>query len=118
MISDRHFDSTLAYQMAGRGIPEQDVNKLKNLNIFREVQPDLTFLLDVDPEKVKDRFEKRDRIEKEDLTFHRKVREAYLEIYRNEPERIVKIDALDSIEDIQKKVRKRVSSLLEEEFND
>lgn len=118
VISDRHFDSTVAYQMAGRGIPEADIEKLKSLNIFREIQPDLTFLLDVAPEKVENRLKTRDRIEKENLDFHKKVREEYLKIQENEPERVTRINALNSIQDVHREIKSRVSSLFGEEYNE
>jgi dTMP kinase len=116
VISDRHFDSTFAYQMAGRGISKEEIQILKRLKIFSLKEPDVTFLLDVDPEVVKDRIKKPDRIEKESIDFHRRVRNAYLELARSEPDRVVLIDALGTVEEIQGRIKEKTLDLLGEDF--
>jgi len=118
VISDRHFDSTIAYQMAGRGIKEEEMMRVKGMELFSRREPDVTFLLDVDPEIVKDRIEDPDRIEKEDITFHRKVRQSYLDLAKNNPGRIILIDSKGTIEEISKMIKKEILSILEEDSDE
>jgi dTMP kinase len=113
VISDRHFDSTIAYQMAGRGIKEKEINMLKNLELFSNREPDVTFLLDVDPGIVRDRIKNPDRIERENIDFHRRVREAYLDLARSYQDRVIVIDSRKTIEEIHKKIKKEVSAILD-----
>ncbi|MBN1695193.1 dTMP kinase [candidate division WOR-3 bacterium] len=113
VISDRHFDSTIAYQMAGRGIKEEELNLLKNLKLFSKREPDVTFLLDVDPEEVRNRIKNPDRIERENIDFHRRVRKAYLDLARKNMDRFVVIDSRKTIEEIHEKIKKEISVLLD-----
>lgn len=82
VICDRYYASTLAYQSAGSGGPDYDL--LVTLNELATVEPDITFLLDIDPEKgmarVDDRGEERSKFEK--LEFQRRVRANYLSLAR------------------------------------
>jgi dTMP kinase len=99
-LCDRFFDSTLAYQGYGR---EKSISEIKICNkiAVEGIVPDLTFLLDLPPEKGLERVKVRglfDRIEQEDILFHRRVREGFLQIAREEPERFVILDALLSKE--------------------
>ena len=97
IVCDRFTDSTLAYQGYGRGF---DVATLRAFNAFATgpVVPDVTFLLDVPAEVGLDRVRartasgSRDRIESEALDFHRRLRDGYLAIASEEPERFVVID--------------------------
>ncbi|MDI6731410.1 MAG: dTMP kinase [Candidatus Margulisbacteria bacterium] len=94
VICDRYVDSTLAYQIAGRGLPE-DMVRYMNMVSCHGVLPDLTFLLDILPTLGLERagkIKKADRFEKEKTTFHNRVRQRYLEIAKNEPKRIRVID--------------------------
>lgn len=113
VISDRHFDSTIAYQMAGRGIKEEEMNLLKNLKLFSSREPDVTFLLDVDPEIVRDRIKNPDRIERENIDFHRKVRKAYLDLAGKHRDRFIVIDSRKTIEEIHGNIIKEISVLLD-----
>ena len=82
VISDRYVDSTLAYQIGGRNLPE-DLVRYVNMVSSHGLLPDLTILLDVSPEVGLKRAAKRsqvDRFEKEDLKFHNQVRNYYLNI--------------------------------------
>ncbi|MEO0294281.1 MAG: dTMP kinase [candidate division WOR-3 bacterium] len=117
VISDRYFDSTFAYQGVGRGINENEIELLKKLSLFSKREPDITFLLDVDPAIAKNRIKKPDRIEKEPLRFHRKVRKAYLKIAKGNPGRVVLINARGSIEETHKKIKEKIIDFLGEEFN-
>jgi dTMP kinase len=112
VISDRYFDSTIAYQMAGRGI-KGEVEKLKNLKLFSSREPDVTFLLDVDPETVKNRIKNPDRIEKENIDFHRRVRKAYLSLAKKYKKRFFVIDSKKTINEIHEKIKDKVTVSLE-----
>ena len=112
VICDRYFDSTTAYQGFGRKI---DLDFIKKLNSFatEELVPDLTFLIDLDPEIALQRKKTDlDRLEKEDLEFHQRVRNGYLEIARPNTERFVIIDGKQSIEVIQDEIFMEVKSKL------
>ena len=93
VICDRFFDSTIAYQAFARGLPMDDVEKLDQIARGGLV-PDLTLLLDIDPEKAFKRIavKGRDRLEREGLAFHKKVRSGFLFLAKRYPERIVVID--------------------------
>jgi dTMP kinase len=118
IISDRHFDSTIAYQMAGRGIKEEEMMRIKDIKLFSDREPDVTFLLDIDPEIVKDRIKNPDRIEKENIDFHRRVRQSYLKLAEKNPDRIVRVDSRGTIDEIHEMIKKEISSFLEEDFNE
>jgi len=94
VIADRFADSTIAYQGYGRGL---DIDFLKGLNRLCTAgnNPDLTILLDIDPEEGQKRRtgHKPDRLEKEGLEFQQRVRRGYLELQAEEPSRIKLIDA-------------------------
>ena len=96
VLCDRFNDSTLAYQGAGRCL---DQKTLESFCLFavNNLIPDLTLFLDLDPKLGLIRAEREnnlDRLEKEDLSFHRKVREAFLSFSQKEPERFHVIDAM------------------------
>ena len=104
VISDRYTDASLAYQGYGRGLGFNLVNQL-NLKVTRGIQPDITFLLDLEPEKAICRGKRVDRIEKENLFFHKKVREGYLKIAKSNPSRVKLIKADVSFEKIHKMIK-------------
>jgi dTMP kinase len=109
VICDRFFDATLAYQGGGRGLDRNLIMTLNN-KVTRGLSPDITLLLDCPPEIGIERALKRnnatvndgqDRFEREKMEFHKKVRDAYLEMSHNE-KRFAIIDASmpeDSVED-------------------
>lgn len=112
VIVDRYSDSTLAYQISGRNLPEKIIIEINTLST-RGLTPDLTFLLDFDPEQGLLRIGlKKDRIERENIDFHLKVRAAYKKIARQNPERIVLLDASNSVEKIHKAIIAKVSRYL------
>lgn len=94
VILDRFTDSTLAYQGYGRGI---DLDMIKKLNTLatKNIKPDLTILFDVQSEIGLSRLHPggQDRLEKEAIEFHHKVRSGYLELAQQEPDRFVILDA-------------------------
>jgi len=105
VVCDRYIDSTLAYQGYGRGL---SLEELKRINYFAAggLKPDVTFLLDIDPEETFQRKarQEKDRLEKEKIEFHQKVRYGYLELARLEPERFKIIKATQSIEEIHRQI--------------
>ncbi len=116
VIVDRYSDSTLAYQGYGRGLRMEEILPINSF-ASRELIPDLTILLDLDPEEGLDRKEKEtgregDRLEMETLAFHQKVREGFLDIARSNPRRVVVVDSNREILEIQDEIRKIVSEKL------
>lgn len=94
VICDRYADSTFAYQSAGRKIAPATVKRANELGTLG-LQPDLTILLDMDPVHALARATKggADRLEAEGIAFQQKVREGYLALAKEEPERIRWVDA-------------------------
>jgi dTMP kinase len=94
VISDRYTDATVAYQGHGQGVDTQTIGEL-NMLATGGVLPDLTLVLDLDPVAGMQRIRHRalDAFEKMDLAFHRRVREGYLEIARNDKSRVTVLDA-------------------------
>ena len=111
VVIDRYYDSSLAYQGYAGNL---DIKKLKNITAFAtdNVVPDLTFLLDISYEegfgrKAKDENLKNlDRIEQRDRAYHEKVRQGYLKLAKEEPNRFVVIDASKSLEEIHEEITK------------
>jgi len=113
VLSDRYADATLAYQGYGRGLDLQTIRELNAL-ATGGISPDLTILLDLDPAAGLSRIGNRrlDHFEKLDLLFHRRVRDGYLEITREEKERVVVIDAALPEGRIHEAVRQAVGERL------
>ena len=112
VLCDRHIDSTVAYQGRGRGL---DIERIKMLNdlAVNGRKPDLTFVFDIDVETSMKRVGKdKDRMESAGMEFQNRVRKGYLELAKQEPERIKVIDASKSIEEIHLSVVKLINSVL------
>jgi dTMP kinase len=112
VISDRYADATLAYQGYGHGT---DLNLLHQLLDFAtgNLWPDVTLLLNIDPEKGLQRKrggEDWNRLDAYDLDFHRRVQQGYLELASQQPDRWIVIDASQSFHQVQEQIRR---SLLE-----
>ncbi len=104
VLCDRHTDSTVAYQGYGRGLDINRINMLNNL-ATDGIKPDLTFVFDIDTETSMQRVgAEKDRMESAGKEFHTKVRNGYLELAKQEPERIKVIDATKSIDEIHNEV--------------
>ena len=104
VLCDRHIDSTVAYQGYGRGLDIERINMLNNLATNGK-KPDLTFEFDVDVETSMKRVGKeKDRMESAGIDFHNRVRQGYLELAKQEPNRIKVIDATKSIEEIHDEI--------------
>lgn len=94
VICDRFTDSSIAYQGAARNTQDLDLLQLVCNFATSDLQPDLTFYLDLDPEIGLTRIKRdKDRLENENLDFHRRVRRGYLELAHKEPNRIFLLDA-------------------------
>ena len=108
VLSDRFTDSTLAYQGGGRGLGEDVVMQLHNL-ACHGLTPDLTICIDVDVETGLERTRTRqvrkpDRMDEQSIEFHRRVRDAYLDLARRYPERIKIVDGRGVMEDVSERV--------------
>jgi len=116
VVSDRFTDSSRAYQGGGRGIPMETIDRIADW-VHGDTWPDLTLLLDAPVEIGMQRANKRsapDRFEQERHDFFQRVRECYLQIAANEPDRFVVIDTTRNIDD----VRADVASLAEQILSD
>lgn len=101
VLADRYTDSTLAYQGYGRGL---EIKRLEELNEICTggIKPDLTLLLDLEPARARGRQtgQPSDRLEQEGCGFQERVRDGYLELADQYPERIQVIDASRSPEEV------------------
>ena len=112
VLCDRYIDSSLAYQGLARGLGEDDVLHL-NEWATDELLPDLVILLHLDAEHGLERLEgDPDRMESEDVSFHRKVGEAYLHLAREYPSRFAVVDASGTKEQVHTQVRAAVLPFL------
>lgn len=121
VITDRSFDSSIAYQGAARGVGESLVEQL-SLIATQGHAPELTLLLDLDATKVSQRTnidhdrsgqrEEQSRFDRESEQFHRRLRAAFLELARAHPERIKVIDASQAVEQIHQEIVALVSKLV------
>ena len=112
VICDRYIDSSLAYQGLARGLGEDDVLHL-NEWATDELLPDLVILLHLEAERGLERLEgDPDRMESEDVSFHRKVGEAYVHLAREYPSRFAVVDASGTKEQVHTQVRAAVLPFL------
>lgn len=134
VVCDRYVDASLAYQGVGRGLGIEVVRSVNHVATAGLV-PDLTLLLDIDVEIGLERARAEtgraalahagpsarpgapgtgagDRMEQEFLAFHRRVREGFLSLAKNEPQRIKVIDARGSVTAVQGEIRQVVTQLL------
>ncbi len=106
ILCDRFFDSTLAYQGYGMGVG-LDVLKAIHKDALDNIEPDVTFILDMDVKKAMDRASRRgeaDAIEAMDISFHEKLRMGYQAIAKENPKRVYMINADDTAEAVHDKV--------------
>jgi dTMP kinase len=106
VICDRFEDSTRAYQGFGRKIPLAAIEEASKL-VRGALKPDLTFVLDIDITKGLKRGGRHDRIEREALSFHERVRRGFLMLAKKEPRRMVVLDTSKPLERVSQKVRER-----------
>ncbi len=123
VICDRFTDSTIAYQSFGHNLPIEFVKNIKK-DVIDNFEPDITFIFDIAPEiglarslkhntntdNIKEKNE--DRYEKLELSFHKRLREGFLTIAKENPQRCFVIDATDKIDNITNKL----ISIMKEKF--
>jgi dTMP kinase len=110
VLCDRFTDASFAYQGGGRGVAKDKLEALERW-VHPELQPDLTLLFDVSAELGQSRVARiklPDRFEREDAAFFGRVRSAYLERWRQWPNRIVRIDGSKAIADIQREIEQQL----------
>ncbi|ANF82133.1 dTMP kinase [Acinetobacter sp. NCu2D-2] len=101
VLCDRFTDASFAYQCAGRGLSEDKLNLLNQNFVAR--MPDLTFWLDAPIELGMNRARERgalDRFEQEKVTFFEKVRGGYETLWQRHPERVKRLDATQTPDDV------------------
>jgi dTMP kinase len=115
VICDRYFDSSLAYQGYGHGLP---LDSIRAITTFAtdNLTPDLTLLLDIDPERGLRRRqsnnEEWNRLDDYELAFHRRVRDGFFELVKAAPARWRVINADKNVEELQKEIREIVMGVL------
>jgi dTMP kinase len=113
VLCDRYLDSSLAYQGGARGLgrgPVEEVNRLATGGLL----PDLVVLLDLDPaDGLRRRQGDRDRIEAQDLDFHRRVREAFRTLAAADPNRFAVVDGAAPVRQVAARVHAVALGLLE-----
>ena len=107
VLCDRFSDSTFAYQCGGRGLAREAFEALERL-VHPRLQPDATFLFDLDPgiayERQRSRSAAPDKFEREQADFFRRVRDAYVERARAFPARIHVIDASGELAQVRERL--------------
>lgn len=115
VVCDRYSDATLAYQGYGRGL---DMGLIQELNRMAtsDLKPDLTILIDLSTEELQRRSPRGkkpcDRLELEGKGFHQRVRQGYLQIAKEGPDRFRIVDGRGAIEEVQGKIWRIVDELL------
>ena len=112
VIADRYADATLAYQSYGKGLDHNFVKLIHDSSQL--LSPDLTFYMDISAELSRERISDRemDRMESESIDFFKKVREGYLQIAHDNPERVVVLDANKAIDELHESIKKIISNKL------
>ena len=112
VVCDRYLDSSVAYQGYGR---ELGVERVRDLSLWATggLLPDMTIVLDIDPSIGLSRVQAPDRLESEPVEYHRRVRQAFLDIASADPEKYLVIDASEAADVIAARISERVSELME-----
>ena len=113
VLSDRYLDSTYAYQGGGRKINTSVIDRLAD--ILKLPQPDLTLLFDLSPEVALERAIQRsslDRFESEPIDFHRRIRNAYIQLAKGNKNRFKIIDASKDFDGVKEQVVQTMSQFL------
>lgn len=116
VLCDRFLDSSLAYQGFARGIGIDEIYEINKFAIG-DCMPDISILFDISPELGMERINKNsqrevNRLDLESLDFHNKVREGYDIVYKNNKDRMVKINAEEPIDKVFDNVKNIISNLL------
>jgi dTMP kinase len=110
VISDRYFDSSIAYQGAGRVLEPGEVARISRW-ATESLFPTLTIIIDLPPQIGLARLKSKDRLESQPMDFHERVRQEFLQLAALDPERYVIIDGNQSIEDTHAAIIARVSEI-------
>ena len=110
VITDRYFDSSIAYQGAGRVLSPSEVARISRW-ATESLFPTLTIVIDQPAEVGLARLESRDRLEAQPLDFHERVRQEFLQIAAEDPERYLIVDGTQSIDEIHEEIIKRVAQI-------
>ncbi len=115
VIQDRYFDSSIAYQGAGRVLDGEEVREI-SMWATGSLIPDLTVLLDLDAQQARVRLDAEakefDRLESEQSDFHERVQRAYRDLALLDPARWLVLDASQTIDNIAKTIRERVEPMV------
>lgn len=111
VVCDRYIDSSVAYQGAGRNLGTDVVREL-SLWATNALLPDLTVVLDIDPEIGLARLHSRDRLEAQPLEYHQRVRQAFLDLAAAEPDRYIVVDATQDPNAMAARIREVVDTRL------
>ncbi|WP_018131805.1 dTMP kinase [Effusibacillus pohliae] len=116
VLCDRYIDASIAYQAAGLGLSPDMIRRWSE-EATDGLWPVRTFLIDIDPAagiaRIRSRGE-RDRIEGRELSYHKRVRETFLALASQEPDRFMVLDGAQPIDQIADEVRREVDRLLKE----
>jgi dTMP kinase len=110
VITDRYFDSSIAYQGAGRVLQPNEVARISRW-ATESLFPTLTIIIDQPAEIGLARLKSRDRLEAEPLAFHERVRNEFLQIASMDPERYLIVDGTQSIDEIHEEIISRVGEI-------
>ncbi|CAN2224863.1 enterobactin exporter EntS [Candidatus Nanopelagicaceae bacterium] len=110
MISDRYFDSSIAYQGAGRVLEPGEVARISRW-ATESLFPTLTIIIDLPAEIGLGRLKSKDRLESQPIAFHERVRQEFLQLAAVDPERYFIVDGNQSIDDIHTAIISRVSQI-------
>jgi dTMP kinase len=110
VITDRYFDSSIAYQGAGRVLEPAEVARISRW-ATESLFPTLTIVIDQPAEVGIGRLKSRDRLEAEPLEFHERVRQEFLQLADQDPERYLVVDGTQSIDEIHEAIIKRVAEI-------
>jgi dTMP kinase len=108
VITDRYFDSSIAYQGAGRVLEPGEVARISRW-ATESLFPTLTILIDQSAEVGLARLKSRDRLESEPNDFHDRVRQEFLQLAAQDPERYLVVDGTQTIDEIHEKIIERVA---------
>jgi dTMP kinase len=108
VLTDRYFDSSIAYQGAGRVLEPAEVARISRW-ATESLFPTLTILIDQSAEVGLARLKSRDRLESEPNDFHDRVRQEFLQLAAQDPERYLVVDGTETIDEIHEKIIERVA---------
>jgi dTMP kinase len=112
VIADRYSDATVAYQCFGKGLEKDFIDLIHNSSNL--LTPNLTFYMDISAEMSRERISDRemDRMESESVEFFDRVRQGYLQIASENPERVISLDANKSINELKEEIATKTTEKL------